>query len=150
MDNEELTSPRFSKDIHGDALKTMEQLTNEQGLSFEEHTITTEDGYILTMFHIWKQSGGIPVFFQDGLFSSAETWAINEHRSPAFRAAQAGYDVWLGNNRGNKYSRDHLILDPDNDHDKPEFFNYSFYELGKYDAPAQIDYVLQQTNKKQI
>ena len=26
-----------------------------------------------------------------------------------------------------------------------EYYDYSFYEMGKYDAPAQIDFVLKKT-----
>lgn len=48
--------------------------------------------------------------------------------------AHAGYDVWFGNNRGTKYSRKHVSLKEDWDFSK--FYDYSFYELGKYDAPA--------------
>jgi lysosomal acid lipase/cholesteryl ester hydrolase len=50
---------------------------------------------------------------------------------------EAGYDVWLGNNRGNIYSRGHKTKKPDGD-----YFYFSFWELGKYDLPAMIDLVL--------
>ena len=48
--------------------------------------------------------------------------------------ASAGFDVWLGNNRGTRYSRKNTRLNPDTD--ASEFFKYSFFELGQYDAPA--------------
>jgi pimeloyl-ACP methyl ester carboxylesterase len=50
---------------------------------------------------------------------------------------EAGYDVWLGNNRGTIYSRGHASLT----HDDDEYHAFSFYEMGKYDVPAMIDYI---------
>lgn len=47
---------------------------------------------------------------------------------PPFVAVDAGYDAWLGNLRGNKYSRQHLTLDPDND---AEFWDFSYPEHAK-------------------
>ena len=82
-------------------------------------------------------------FFQHGLFSSADTWIARGPLSPAVRTAKAGYDVWLGNNRGTKYARNHNSLSATSDYKK--FFDYSFFELGKYDAPAQIDFVRHRT-----
>lgn len=58
-----------------------------------------------------------------------------------------GYDVWMGNVRGNTFSRNHTVLNPDND---SQFWNYSFHEVGIYDLPAVIDYVLKQTKKTQL
>lgn len=72
---------------------------------------------------------------------------LNSCDSLAFQIARAGYDVWLGNNRGSIYSKEHTSLDYDKD---AKFFDYSFYELGKYDLPAQINYVLQSTQYEKL
>ena len=59
----------------------------------------------------------------------------------AFQLVEAGFDVWLGNNRGNIYSRGHVEKTVEGD-----YFNYSFWELGKYDLPAMIDRIRDQTD----
>jgi len=50
---------------------------------------------------------------QHGLFSSADMWTANGVNSPAFLLADEGFDVWLGNNRGNKWARKNTHIDPD-------------------------------------
>ena len=40
-----------------------------------------------------------------------------------------GYDVWLGNYRGNHESREHMKLDPDWDSD---YWQFSWDEMAKY------------------
>lgn len=107
--------------------------------------MNTTDGYILTVFHLFSHDlteGAPVVFFQHGLYSNADTWIINEDLAPGFQTAKAGYDVWLGNNRGTTYSTE--TVEGFNKTDA-EYYDYSFYELGKYDAPAQIDFVLEKT-----
>jgi pimeloyl-ACP methyl ester carboxylesterase len=57
-----------------------------------------------------------------------------------------GYDVWFGNSRGNKFSLKHRTLSWNDQ----QFWNFSFHEMGMYDAPAIIDYVLKITNNKKL
>ncbi|CAG2066964.1 unnamed protein product, partial [Timema podura] len=63
-----------------------------------------------------------------------------------FILADLGYDVWLGNIRGNFYSRKHVTLSPD----KPKFWNFSMHEMGLYDVPAMIDHILLTTGQDKI
>ena len=138
---------------YDEARMTLEELVRREGLDYEAFTVITEDGYHLTVQHINAKGlePGSPVaFFQHGLFSSSDTWIHGLSISPAIRAANAGYDVWLGNNRGTQYSRQHNTLDPLINADQIEYFDYSFYELGKYDAPAQIDFVRHKTGRDKI
>jgi len=86
---------------------------------------------------------------QHGLFSSAFCWVSNKAEiTPAFIAARAGYDVWLGNSRGNTYSRKHKHRDPDVD--VLEFWNYTWYDMGEYDIPAVIDYIQYGTGGQKV
>ena len=86
---------------------------------------------------VGKPKGSVPVVHVNhGLFDSSDNLIMTEDINNAvpYVLAKEGYDVWLGNNRGCIFSRKNTHLNPDIDYVK--FFDYSFYELGKYDAPT--------------
>lgn len=118
-------------------------------MTFEAHNVTTEDGYILEMHRLfhpnYTHEVRPAVFLQHGLLSSSEVFVLNGDNAAAFKIARLGYDVWMGNNRGNQYSRGHVSLNPKNKKDQEQYFDFSFFELAQYDAPAQIDYVREHT-----
>ena len=74
-------------------------------------------------------------------------WVFNEPNvAPAFVLARKGYDVWLGNNRGNRFSQKHSTLNPK----QKLFWQFDWEEMGTYDTPAVIDYILNLTNQSKI
>lgn len=98
----------------------------------EVHHVTTEDGYILEMHRI---PHGIDdtnvdpnrpvVLLMHGLLCSSADWIMTgTDKGLGFILADAGYDVWMGNARGNTWSRNHTSYDPDKDSDKFWDFRY--------------------------
>lgn len=80
---------------------------------------------------------------QHGILDCSTVWIINEPKvAPAFQLARDGYDVWLGNSRGTTFSRKHKSLDARID---KEYWDFSFAEMGKYDAPAFIEFITTNT-----
>ena len=109
---------------------------------FKAYQVTTDDGYILNLFRLQAKGtqfveGKPAVFFQHGLNDDGNYWLLNAEQSPGFMFANAGFDVWLGNNRGCKYSRKHVkysVL-------SKEFWEFSFDEMGKYDLTANLKFI---------
>ncbi|KAG2482203.1 hypothetical protein HYH03_018848 [Edaphochlamys debaryana] len=90
--------------------------------------------------------GGVPAlrvaFLQHPLMGSAVDWVVmGPGRSVAFLLADRGYDVWLTNVRGNRFSRNHTSLDPDSPEDAPRFWGYSFDHHIAYDLLAALEHV---------
>jgi pimeloyl-ACP methyl ester carboxylesterase len=145
---------RFMKNsvskVCGDAL--FESLVKPAGYPYQSYTTVTDDGYVLKLFRIQKKNeqivkGKPVVMLQHGLIDSADNWVINGDKgSLGFVLANAGYDVWLTNSRGNKYSRLNQNISPLFE----KFWNYSFQEMGEYDVKANIEFILRMTNQEKL
>ncbi|KAF3443385.1 hypothetical protein FNV43_RR13067 [Rhamnella rubrinervis] len=126
-------------------------LVNRQGYICEEHTVTTKDGYILSIQRILVGRSGetagsrVPVLLQHGLLMDGVTWLLlPPEKSLAFLLADNGFEVWLANTRGTKYSRGHISLSPN---DKV-YWQWTWDELAANEFPATVQYVHDQTGQK--
>ena len=201
----------------------MVAMATKYGYPIETHNVTTDDGYILTLFRIPAASNmgklsyssttaarrtyGKPVVFcQHGLLDSSWTWLSNppqwthqrvdspssssntndendendenDHQKEGgeggkrtkvdlyeddgsesdkkqgsglgFMLADAGFDVWFGNNRGNRYSRAHT--DPNLSPDVPDsgFWEFTWDDMAVSDLPAMLSYVRAITEAKTV
>ncbi|KAK4880452.1 hypothetical protein RN001_008598 [Aquatica leii] len=141
--------------IHPDFGLNAIQLIKKYEYPVEVHQIRTEDGYILETHRIphgknnRNSTSKLPVLLIPGLLCGSAEWInMGETKSLGFILADHGYDVWLANYRGTTWSRKHETLNADTN--KNEFFNYSFHEIGAYDLPANIDYILDVTKQENL
>ena len=119
------------------------------GYNLEVHEVTTDDGYILSLWHLTPKSATQKVaYFQHGLTDTAWCFFQLESRSLPFLLMKEGFDVWLGNGRGNIFSLKHKTKDPNNS--KSGFFDFSMDENVKYDLPATIKYIKSKTGGKKM
>ncbi|CAB0035917.1 unnamed protein product [Trichogramma brassicae] len=120
---------------------TTPEMIRREGYSSEAHVIMTEDGYLLTMHRI--PGRGPAVFLQHGLLASSSDWVIpGKNKGLAFILSDLGYDVWMGNARGNNYSHGHVNYTT---HDL-RYWDFSWQEMAKYDLPAEINYIVRIKN----
>ena len=150
-----MSSVQLIPGLEPDCYRNITQMIESKGYPWEEHKVITSDGYILGVYRIPHgrntQRGakpGPPVLLQHGLLDSATTWVMNyPDQSLGFILADAGYDVWLGNMRGNRYSRAHVKYNPDHDE---AFWDFSYDEMSSIDLPTMIYYILNATQHTKV
>jgi lysosomal acid lipase/cholesteryl ester hydrolase len=84
------------------------------------------------------------VYFQHGLLDSSDGWICNyEKNCLPFIMLKRGFDVWIGNSRGNKHSK---FLEQESGRDvskeNSQYWDYSLHEMGMYDLPANFEKIL--------
>lgn len=120
------------------------QFITTNGYPLEIHSVVTEDGYIVNLFRIPRK--GHPVLLVHGIGDSSDSWLIlGPTNSLAFQLYDVGFDVWLYNARGNKYSKRHTRSLP-----RKQYWNFSYEEMGSRDLPATIEYILLNSSRPKL
>nr|XP_054921068.1 lipase 3-like isoform X2 [Dermacentor andersoni] len=143
--------------VDPDISRNVSQIIADKGYPVEEYEVETSDGFVLPVQRVpWgikRRSDKLPrggakkvVFLLHYLLGSSADWVINyPEQSLPYLLADSGYDVWLGNVRGNTYSR-HLRYRKD----EREFWDFCFDEMIAYDLPAMLDFVLNETGQQKL
>ena len=146
-----------NNDITAVTYREFEELIKPHGYTWDAHTTTTDDGYILTMFRITDKDGSEnskprrPVLLAHGLYMDSTSWfksagQENEMRPLPLSLFDAGFDVWLSNARGTKYSQGHEVLR--HMENSKDYWYWSFAEFGKFDAPSELQKIKEVTSQK--
>jgi lysosomal acid lipase/cholesteryl ester hydrolase len=139
------------------------ELCELYGYYCEEHIVQTGDGYLLGLHRLgWKageegirvnsgRDDGIKkkvVYLHHGLMMNSEVWVCltERERCLPFELVERGYDVWLGNNRGNKYSKKSVHTAPTSS----SFWNFSMDQFAFHDIPDSIAYILETTHQPSL
>jgi pimeloyl-ACP methyl ester carboxylesterase len=121
------------------------EFISNNGYNLEENPVTTKDGYILSVWHISpKNPNGKVVFFQHGLADTAWCFFQMGKKSLPFLLMEEGFDVWLGNSRGNVFSNKYK------NNLRKDYYDFTMDDKVKYDLPAMINYINSKTNGKKI
>ncbi|KAF8893876.1 triacylglycerol lipase [Infundibulicybe gibba] len=141
------------------AARDFGELCNVYGYIHEEHVVLTKDGYLLGLHRLPSKQGkkkdspgtstGNPVvYLHHGLLMNSEIWVCltDAERSLPFVLVEQGFDVWFGNNRGNKYSKKSIHHGPNSS----KFWDFSIDDFAWHDIPDTINYILEITKAEKL
>lgn len=127
--------------------KDFNEIVTASGYRAREHVVTTRDGYLLVVHKLEKENHPVSntynpktvIYMHHGLLTNSELWVLGstKEKTLPYLLVDAGYEVYLGNNRGNKYSRKHLKLSASD----PQFWDFSLDEFSYFDIPDTIEYI---------
>ena len=128
--------------------KHFEEMKKKYNFEYAFYKTRTADNYYLNTIRIMRKGetkedviDRPPVLFMHGLIQSSESWIMeteNGNTPLAIQALEAGYDVWLGNSRGTRFSNEHAFYEIDTD----DYWNFEWSQMGLYDLDSIITLIL--------
>ncbi|XP_015280083.1 PREDICTED: lipase member M-like [Gekko japonicus] len=147
-------SEDLGRHLNPQVFMTIPETIQSWGYPSEQYDVQTDDGYFLQLnripygLHSPGRKGNVPaVLLVHGFIADSKCWILNPpNNSIGFALADAGYDVWMINCRGTTWSRRHQNLSVEQE----EFWNFSFHEIGIYDIPAVMKFILKKTKQEAL
>jgi pimeloyl-ACP methyl ester carboxylesterase len=140
--------------LENSSQKFQPRIHDQDGLLVQKHEINTMDFYIVSLYRVLgRLDTGVrhpdkpPLLLMHGILGSSECWTVLGEKSLPHLLQNAGYDVWMGNSRGNVCSRKHMFYNSMND---SQYWEFSWHEMGIYDLPAMIDHILNVTGHEKL
>lgn len=130
----------------------IEDLSAELGINVEHHLVRTEDDYLLGLQRLRLKNINASIqtkgtiLIIHGSFQDSESFLCSGTSSLGSLLCHEGYDVWLGNNRGTKYSFFHETFNSDTS----TFWDFCVDDMGIFDFPSMLKYVLKASNQSKI
>ncbi|KAJ5114380.1 hypothetical protein NUU61_000139 [Penicillium alfredii] len=145
------------------------------GLDVETFRVQTEDGFIITLWHVYnpqeytplspeerrergpavftaprkarnpESNRRYPILLIHGLLQSSGAYCTNDDDSFAFYLCKSGYDVWLGNNRCGPHPEHTTMSTSD-----PRMWSWDIRQLGTLDLAALTSRVLYETGFEKL
>jgi len=86
------------------------------------------------------------VVLQHGLMDTSATWVLNGRtESLGYILSDAGFDVWMANSRGSRYSSHKSLATTSS-----AYWNFDWDDMATFDIPAVVSFVLAQTKVDQL
>ncbi|OQR76477.1 lipase member K-like [Tropilaelaps mercedesae] len=163
------TAKRVREDVVEEINMSLTQLVAHRGFDLEVHNVSVGDGWTVTVHRIVpakvavpglgsSQADGssssrsmakAPVLVPSFLLGSSGFWlTAGRNTSLVYILADGGFDVWLGNYRGNSLYARHERTNYSEETESPWAFTVNDHAL--YDTPAQIDYILAVTGQPKL
>ena len=162
------TALAYPSDEERATVQEFDDVMTQWGYDYEMYKVTTEDAWVLTLFRIIGKAGEeavasekAPVLLQHGSMMDATTWL--QYQGEGFvpsqlRLVDEGYDIWMGNNRGTKYSLENPTF-PNADNpmyaydyfvNNPLKYDYDWTDFGTKDLPAMLDKITEVTGEDKV